>query len=513
METYYGQVKSPNDAIILFEACRHGSLPRVQRRLSEKERQQIRSGSVFVWDEREAGMRRWTDGKSWSASRVSGSFLTYREMEGKRGGGSFGSPSMSNPQPQEQDEADLFGALDGYRYKPDGLVKQSFSITTSIGQRLHLISYFARSHPASMNLSYPSSDQNLRHIRPPKGMYPDASVHDAQSMPAVTHSPMAASPNEYPNGPNYLRHPPPQFGWPPSPVTPGNMTAAWPGGYFPHPFQPPPQQNAASVPWLNPAWVAQQVQLFNQNAQHQSAQQHQQYNQQHNPGPTAFDRAPPPMRTSGGPLPPPAPAQPYPQHQPQTQPSGPNHTPFISPVKVGEQPPPYQTNNTSHSYQQQYQSWAEKQGQQQPQYPTPSTGSLNGVQSAHQQNGHAPHSAMYQTPQQVSSPRQSHPHRSATAPSLHPQPSLPSQDMAPSKHQSIPGINALIDPKSAPLPKSPSHYPYPSQTAPASKMPTIYPRPPEIKARAPDSKESGGPQPGYGTDMNALRRLDRAFAP
>src|SRR5436305_2188385 len=87
METYYGYVKSPQDAILLFEACRMGFLSRIQRRLSEKERASIRSGSVFVWDEREAGMRRWTDGKSWSASRVSGSFLTYREMEGKRSGG------------------------------------------------------------------------------------------------------------------------------------------------------------------------------------------------------------------------------------------------------------------------------------------------------------------------------------------------------------------------------------------------------------------------------------------
>jgi hypothetical protein len=55
METYHGVVKSPADAIILFEACRLGQLPRVQRRLSEKERQSIKSGSIFVWDEREAG--------------------------------------------------------------------------------------------------------------------------------------------------------------------------------------------------------------------------------------------------------------------------------------------------------------------------------------------------------------------------------------------------------------------------------------------------------------------------
>ena len=97
MDTYYGQIKIPQDAIILFEACRLGMLPRVQRRLSERERNEIRSGSVFVWDEREAGMRRWTDGKSYSASRVSGSFLTYREMEGKRGAGKNVSPPAFFP--------------------------------------------------------------------------------------------------------------------------------------------------------------------------------------------------------------------------------------------------------------------------------------------------------------------------------------------------------------------------------------------------------------------------------
>src|SRR5271154_1113030 len=132
METYYGHVRTPADAILLFEACRLGVLPRVQRRLSEKERASIRSGSVFVWDEREAGMRRWTDGKSWSASRVSGSFLTYREMEGKRSGG--GRRGDETPSPEPDGSSDGRGdfpddEVDGYRYKPDGLMKQSFSIT------------------------------------------------------------------------------------------------------------------------------------------------------------------------------------------------------------------------------------------------------------------------------------------------------------------------------------------------------------------------------------------------
>ncbi|KAF2115222.1 Gti1/Pac2 family-domain-containing protein [Lophiotrema nucula] len=199
METYHGHVRTPSDAIILFEACRLGLLPRVQRRLSEKERQQIKSGSIFVWDEREAGMRRWTDGKSWSASRVSGSFLTYREMEGKRGGSSFPSappvkkPSGKSPDGSATGDSGDEGP-DGYRYKPDGLMKQSFSITTSAGQHLHLISYFTRPDPTQSGLQTPAQDPSLRHIRPQKNMYPDTTVNETNPMPAVTRSPMSGSP-------------------------------------------------------------------------------------------------------------------------------------------------------------------------------------------------------------------------------------------------------------------------------------------------------------------------------
>ncbi|KIM98145.1 hypothetical protein OIDMADRAFT_83639, partial [Oidiodendron maius Zn] len=198
MDTYHGHVRTPADAIKLFEACRLGLLPRVQRRLSEKERQSIRSGSVFVWDEREAGMRRWTDGKSWSASRVSGSFLTYREMEGKRGGGQFNNARRAGKTPDsgrgsdEDQEMDGDGP-DGYRYKQDGLMKQSFSITTSAGQHLHLISYYSRPHANSPELPQPTTDPQLRHIIPVKGMYPESTVHESPG-PAVTRAPMQSSP-------------------------------------------------------------------------------------------------------------------------------------------------------------------------------------------------------------------------------------------------------------------------------------------------------------------------------
>lgn len=282
METYYGHVRTPADAIILFEACRIGLLPRVQRRLSEKERQSIRSGSVFVWDEREAGMRRWTDGKSWSASRVSGSFLTYREMEGKRGGGTVPQSSVSRPgkTPESRGSDDDRGdgtdeGPDGYRYKPDGLMKQSFSITTSTGQHLHLISYYSRSHPSAANLQQPTTDPALRHVRPQKGLYPESTVNDQQNLPVVTRGPMPGA-AAYPITPHpmsafprtapghsqaytQLHHP-----WPPTPLaTPPTVAVPYPGAaylppvaaasgppYGPPQHQPPPhlQQSSHALP-------------------------------------------------------------------------------------------------------------------------------------------------------------------------------------------------------------------------------------------------------------------------
>ncbi|KAJ4375371.1 Gluconate transport-inducing protein [Neocucurbitaria cava] len=336
METYHGHVRTPNDAIILFEACRIGILPRVQRRLSEKERQQIKSGSVFVWDEREAGMRRWTDGKSWSASRVSGSFLTYREMEGKRGGSALPTPptakraSGKSPEGSATGDSDGEGP-DGYRYKPDGLMKQSFSITTSSGQHLHLISYYSRSN--SNNLPQPTNDAQLRHIRPPKNMYPESTVNEAQPVPAVTRGPMPGSPysaaghSMAPTSP-YARAGPvaPMYAVPVYPPTPPNGTPPMYAYYAQHPYfngsviyaqppypppghvfdrPPPPIANPAGPPG-HPMLVHHPV--YAAHAAH-AAQQY-------------YPQAPPPRTASAAEQaqhqqPPPAPAASIPEQGPQ----------------------------------------------------------------------------------------------------------------------------------------------------------------------------------------------------
>ncbi|KAJ6436548.1 hypothetical protein O9K51_10914 [Purpureocillium lavendulum] len=202
----------------------------IMRRLSDKERRQIRSGSVFVWDEREAGIRRWTDGKSWSRSRVSGSFLTYVEMDGKNGGGFGGGGRGVSKIPHLahcSDKDDNDGQLQGYRHDANGLMKLSFSITTLMGQRLHLISYYSRTQLA--NLQRPSSDPSLRSVLPTKSMYPESSMDDANQMHALRLASM---------------HQP--CGWPPSPATRPSY-----GHNAPAPF--PPDVHVLPPPMHSPA--------------------------------------------------------------------------------------------------------------------------------------------------------------------------------------------------------------------------------------------------------------------
>ncbi|GIZ48768.1 hypothetical protein CKM354_001181600 [Cercospora kikuchii] len=342
METYHGHVRTPADAIILFEACRIGLLPRVQRRLSEKERQSIKSGSVFVWDEREAGMRRWTDGKSWSASRVSGSFLTYREMEGKRGGSSYDKNSNRDGMMNQENDSD--GGPDGYRYKPDGLMKQSFSITTNQGQHLHLISYFSRSTTAANNLMLPTADPQLRHIRPEKGMYPDSTVHEQSTIPAVTRGPMGSP------GYTHAPHPAPQYGRP---------YYHHPGWAPPSPMHTPPPHHAYSPYYHHPHAAYGHGMHYPPPPGSYPAP----------PGMTAFDRPPPPMGNTG--LPPPAPAGPYGQSHagyPSSYPPPPAtyHSGYSGYQPPPLQAPPYPAAAQTPSYNQPQQQSEQQSQQQQP---------------------------------------------------------------------------------------------------------------------------------------------------
>ncbi|ANB15804.1 Mit1p [Sugiyamaella lignohabitans] len=80
--TFSGYVANTHDAILLFQAAITGVLPLVPRRPHDRERAElIQSGSVFIFNEHNSGIKRWTDGIAWSPSRILGNFLIYRQLE------------------------------------------------------------------------------------------------------------------------------------------------------------------------------------------------------------------------------------------------------------------------------------------------------------------------------------------------------------------------------------------------------------------------------------------------
>ncbi|ORX70325.1 hypothetical protein DL89DRAFT_207253, partial [Linderina pennispora] len=204
METYYGFVSTSEDALALFEACRLGYKQRVPRRLSDAERAAIRSGSIFVWEENESGMKRWTDGRSWSPSRVQGCFLTYHEWEGRRRAqrhptfhtmhgfnmsmlpasmaGIHGMPSQPIPMGIAR-----YGHFTGgptkagssqvqYGFpKENGMLKKALSIKTNDGKKLHIIAYYSKEDHARRRLLTPTNDPNFPKLVVPPNLYPDMS--------------------------------------------------------------------------------------------------------------------------------------------------------------------------------------------------------------------------------------------------------------------------------------------------------------------------------------------------
>ena len=79
--TWVGFVHTTLDALMVLEACLQGKLSHIPRRPHDRERQQIiTAGSVFIYEENASGIKRWTDGVTWSPSRIMGNFLVYREL-------------------------------------------------------------------------------------------------------------------------------------------------------------------------------------------------------------------------------------------------------------------------------------------------------------------------------------------------------------------------------------------------------------------------------------------------
>jgi Gti1/Pac2 family transcription factor len=206
--TYHGFIESTYDALILFEACIAGQIKHVSRRPHDRERDiVIQSGNIFIYEEKSSGIKRWTDGISWSPSRILGNFLIYRQLvkafgpgEKKKAikkpkvkpngiikasqdnknsirnkenifegvgrlqvtGGTYGQARTIN----NETERALIGSLtDSYNFLEDGLVKKTISVTCDDVTH-HLVSYYTIADAVNQMFLVPSEDPRLARCYP-----------------------------------------------------------------------------------------------------------------------------------------------------------------------------------------------------------------------------------------------------------------------------------------------------------------------------------------------------------
>lgn len=168
-------IRNAADAQVVFEAVRLNILPMIRRRLGPTERDMLRSGEIFVWEEtdQKGGLERWTDGRRWSQSRMREPFLYYEEKEpitkeekeakAARRASRNTDPSSPIPIPSRRQDRPS---------KTDGLTKQTYSIYVNLGnvsRKWHLVAYFSGSDYARLPVI--EDYDYLRHIRVPKSIY------------------------------------------------------------------------------------------------------------------------------------------------------------------------------------------------------------------------------------------------------------------------------------------------------------------------------------------------------
>lgn len=163
--SFVGFIGSTKDALMVIQAILDKKLPTVSRRPQHKERHElIRLGHVFVFLEESSGIKRWTDGVPWSASRILGRFLVYRQLDTttvrektyKR----KNSRTLSMHLPNDTPGLKSFLRHRNTPNEDHTLIKKTLSVSIqgphSKAQTIHLISYFSAHDVLSGNLIRPS---------------------------------------------------------------------------------------------------------------------------------------------------------------------------------------------------------------------------------------------------------------------------------------------------------------------------------------------------------------------
>ncbi|KAH9996852.1 Gti1/Pac2 family-domain-containing protein [Russula vinacea] len=206
-------VRDARDAHTVFEAVRLGRLRPVTRRLNEVERSMyITSGAIFVWEESDddLGLKRWTDGRVWSQSRMREPYLFYDERLPSDEARTTDHPSRSSGNFRFVDGIARSGpvspALSHYdrsEHHPLGLVKQAYSAWVLENpevkpRKWHLTAYFTYADLPQI----PTIDQDpmLRGVIVPVGVYRSGKARSRNSDAGMGTSP-PSSPSLYAQGP------------------------------------------------------------------------------------------------------------------------------------------------------------------------------------------------------------------------------------------------------------------------------------------------------------------------
>ncbi|KAL3231364.1 Protein SGE1 [Nakaseomyces bracarensis] len=174
--TFKGYLETEIDALLVLQACMDGKLNFVNRRPSDIERPYlIVPGNIFVFRETQSGIKRWTDGISWSPSRISGRFLIYKELN-KR------APRLSMNPVSEGSSIDSFDEKSLLPVVYTGFIKKTFSlkmrVTTpaetdsgkkrgreDIMETFHIVSYYVESDVKKNVMTRPSKTHLIEEVR------------------------------------------------------------------------------------------------------------------------------------------------------------------------------------------------------------------------------------------------------------------------------------------------------------------------------------------------------------
>ncbi|KAJ7757763.1 hypothetical protein DFH07DRAFT_742037 [Mycena maculata] len=168
------RIRSVEDAHRIFYAVRKGVLRMVTRRLDADERNALKTGYVYVWEERSPnseitepglGIERFTEGRRWCPSRVRDEFLFYCEK------------SWSSPSLVRRFSYALHSASSREPPGLEQLVKQTYSawVDTGKGKRKwHLTAYFTQS--TVDGLGTVDNIPNVRKLDVPAGMFTSTRV-------------------------------------------------------------------------------------------------------------------------------------------------------------------------------------------------------------------------------------------------------------------------------------------------------------------------------------------------